>query len=268
MLLAHMAVDDRDGHDDPWAQARTIAREDVHAALAPRERRCPACGAAQRGGGRLCTTCGADLTARFSKGIPRRRLLYVCLAVLAVAAVSVPIIGSLREDAGGKRERATARQQALEAAERVRLTHDSRAIRAGGPPLREGADPLEHRAALVTDAESRIARDARGRVAAGSIDGDIRGAQCDPFPKTQERNAAEQDPATRVGRYDCVAYTSKVELGRQNRAGLFGYPYWLVIDYADSKLVWCKVTPRAGEGGRSLAAVPVPVPCRDPAGPG
>ena len=108
-------------------------------------------------------------------------------------------------------------------------------------------------------------------MAAGSIDGKIRGASCHPFPTTEGRRAAEQDAATRAGRYDCVAYTSKFEappIGGQKRTGLFGYPYWLVVDYRAAKLVWCKVTPRAGEGGRSLAFVPVPAPCRDPAGPG
>jgi hypothetical protein len=257
--------------DDPWASARASQREDVHAVLAPRERRCPACGATQRATGRTCTECGADLTARFEKGASRRRWLFAGLAVCAVVAVAVPVVGGLREDAAGERERAAERQAALEAAERVRLTRDARPVRADGPPLRAGADPLEHRAALVTEGEELIAEDARGRVAAGTIKGDIRGAQCDPFPSIDERRRAEQDPATRAGRYDCVAYTSKFEapeLEGEKRTGLFGYPYWLVIDYGESKLVWCKVTPRAGEGGRSLAFVAVPEPCRDPAGPG
>ena len=155
----------------------------------------------------------------------------------------------------------------LEAAERVRLTRDARPVRAKGTPLRAAADPLEHRAELITEAEGLIAADARGGVAAGTI----KGAECGPFPTTAERRAAEQDPATSVGRYDCVAYTSKFEapeLESKRRTGLFGYPYWLVIDYAGAKLVWCKVTPRVGEGGRSLVSVPVPPPCRDPEGPG
>jgi len=266
-----MAVENRNGQDDPWTSARAAARDDVHAALAPRERRCPACGAVQRGGGRICSNCGADMTARFAKGIPRRRLLLAALAVLVIAAVSVPIVSALRDDAATERERAEARQAALEAAERERLRLDARPVRADGAPLRDGADPLEHRAALVTQAEELITEDARGRVAAGTLDGDIRGTQCDPFPEIDERTAAEQDPGTRTGRYDCVAYTRKFEASEVNgeqRMGLFGYPYWLVVDYERSKLVWCKVTPRAGEGGRSLAAVPVPLPCRDPEGPG
>jgi hypothetical protein len=256
--------------DDPWAAARASQRDDVRAALAPRERRCPACGSPQQGG-RTCGNCGADLTARYAKGASRRKLLYAALAAIALIAISVPVVGALREDAASERERAAQRQAALEAAERERLARDARPVRADGPRRAEGADPLEHRVALITEAESLIAADARRRAAAGTIEGDIRGAQCDPFPNTEGRRLAEQDSATALGRYDCVAYTSKFEapeLDGQKRTGLFGYPYWLVIDYADSKLVWCKVTPRAGEGGRSLAVVAVPEPCRDPPGPG
>jgi hypothetical protein len=257
--------------DDRWAAARASQRDDVRAALAPRERRCPACGAPQSGGGRICTECGADLTARYAKGASRRKLVYAALAALALIAISIPIIASWREDAAAERERAERRQAALEAAERERLRIDARPVRADGRPAARGAGPLEHRAALVAQAEGLIAEDARGRVAAGTIDGDIKGAECHPFPDTETRRAAEQDPALAVGRYDCVAYTSKFEapeLDGQKRTGLFGYPYWLVVDYDDASLVWCKVTPRAGEGGRSLAAVPVPEPCRDPEGAG
>ena len=264
-----MSVEPReDQRDDPWEAARASQRDDVHAALAPRERVCPTCGSVQRDGGRRCANCGADLTARYARGRSRRKLLYAALAACAVAAASVPLISGWREDAAGERSRADRRQQQLEAAERARQARDARPVRAGGPPLGEGADPLAHRTALVARAESLIARDARGRVAAGTIDGHIRGAQCDPFPKTEARRAAEQDAATTVGRYDCVAYTSKFQLDDKARTGLFGYPYWLVIDYPASALVFCKVTPRAGEGGSSLAKVPVPGPCRDPAGPG
>jgi len=49
---------------------------------------------------------------------------------------------------------------------------------------------------------------------------------------------------------------------------VFGDPFWLVVDYERGRLTWCKVTPRAGEGGSVLITVPVPEPCRDPEGPG
>ena len=215
--------------DDPWTSARSAARADVHAALAPRERRCTICGTVQRGSGRSCTSCGADLTARHPQRRPELKLLYAGLAVMLVllAAIAVPVIGILREDAAGERARAAARQQALEAAERVRLTHDARPVRADGSPARKGTGPLEHRAALVAEGEALIAADARSRVAAGRLKGDIRGAECDPFPTTAARRAAERDRSTRAGRYDCVAFTSKFEaqeLEGQARTGLFGYP--------------------------------------------
>jgi hypothetical protein len=256
---------------DPWERARASQHDDVASALAPRERRCPACGEVQRGPGRTCRHCGADLTARMPRWRSRRKLIGAGLAALALAAVALPVVAVLRQDATGERERAAARQKALEAAERVRLTRDAQPVRAAGRPLGASEDPIAHRADLVRRAEALIATDARKRVAAGRIDGDIRGAQCRPFPTTEARRAAEQAARTPAGRYDCVAYTSKFdapELKGEKRTGLFGYPYWLVVDYPRSELVWCKITPRAGEGGAVLVSVPVPAPCRDPAGPG
>jgi hypothetical protein len=267
-----MAVEAReDQHEDPWEAARAAQRDDVKAVLAPRERRCPSCGAVQRGAGRRCASCGAELTARFARWRALRRFVYAGVALLALAAVAVPVVSSLREDASGERERAARRQAALEAAERARLARDARPIRADGPPLKAGDDPLAHRATLVRRAETLVAADAQRRVAAGTIDGDIHGASCSPFPTTAARRAAERDPATPVGRYECVAWTSKLqtpEVQGKKGTGLLGYPYWVVVDYADATLVWCKITPRASEGARSLAFVPAPEPCRDPEGPG
>jgi len=207
------------------------------------------------------------MTARYAKRVPWRPLLYAGLAVLVVLAVAIPVIAGLRDDAADERERAAERQAQLREAERARQVRDGRPIRVDGPAPAAGEDPLEHRARLLSFGEAKITKDARERVAAGTLDGDIQGTQCDVFPATEGRRAAEQDPATRAGRYDCVAFVSKLEANQQ-RTAVFGHPFWLVIDYKRSKLVWCKVTPRAGEGGSVLVSVPVPEPCRDPAGPG
>lgn len=253
--------------EDPWAKARESQRDDVAAALAPRERRCPRCGSVQRGAGRHCSECGADLTARAPRRIPWRVLLIAGAAVLVVTAIAIPVIAGLRDDAADERERAAQRQARLIEAERVRQVRDAKPVRAEGLAATAGEEPIAHRRRLLADAESRITADARKRVAAGTLDGDIKGTSCEIFPETAARRAAEEDPATRVGRYDCVAYTSKLE-GNQNRTAVFGHPFWLVIDYRQASYVWCKVTPRAGEGGSVLISVPVPEPCRDPAGPG
>jgi type II secretory pathway pseudopilin PulG len=267
-----MEVEDRDGQDDPWTTARASAREDVVAALAPRERRCPQCGAVQHDARRTCEHCGADLTQRSRRWRPSRRQLVIAgvIAVL-VAAVAVPVFSGTRDQAAKERKAAATRQARLEAAERARLTEDARPVRANGPAAKAGEDPLAHRTALVALGQTLLTRDAQARVAAGRLEGPVRGTSCTPYPKTEGRTAAERDPATVKLRYDCVAYKNKFvapPLAGQARTGLFGYPYWLVIDDKRSALVWCKVTPRAGEGGRSLAFVRVPVPCRDPAGDG
>jgi hypothetical protein len=253
--------------EDPWADARASQRDDVAAALAPRERRCPACGSVQRDGGRLCSSCGADLTARAPRRIPWRALAIAGAAVVVLAAIAVPIISSLRDDAAGERERAAQRQAQLREAERARQVRDARPVRAVGPAPATGEDPLAHRARLLRFGEEKMTQDARARVAAGTLDGDIKGTECEVFPETDGRRAAERDPATRAGRYDCVAYTSKLESAQQ-RTAVFGHPFWLVIDYESRALAWCKVTPRAGEGGSVLVTVPVPEACRDPEGPG
>ena len=101
-----------------WSSSRTIpgpphgprSATTCAAALAPRERRCPACGAPQSGGGRICSECGADLTARYAKGASRRKQLYAALAALALIAVSIPIVGALARGRG--RERASAARSA------------------------------------------------------------------------------------------------------------------------------------------------------------
>jgi hypothetical protein len=172
-----------------------------------------------------------------------------------------------RRDARAEVARERAAQARLEAAEIRRLRLDVRPVQGVGPPRRSGEDALTYRRELVTAAERQVTGDARARVRAGTLKGPIRGTQCDPYPATSARRTAETDPAVSAGRYECMAYENRFEApeveGRR-RIGLFGTPFWVVIDYRTGRLVWCKVTPRAGEGGRSLASAPVPEPCRDP----
>lgn len=237
------------------------------AALAPRERRCPVCGAVQRDGGRRCASCGADLTARFGRGGSRRAWYFAAAVAVVLALIAVPVIGALREDAAGERDRAAERQRQRVEAERVRQERAAVPVRATAPAAEAGAGLEERRTALLRFGEAQITADANRRVAEGTLKGDHKGTRCEVFPETGERLAAERDPATRTGRYDCVAYTSQLEGYTENQA-IFGDPFWLVIDYERGTLVWCKVTPRAGEGGSVLVSVPVPPPCRDPKGPG
>jgi hypothetical protein len=254
--------------EDPWTGARTAARADVKSALARGVRTCPACGAEQETTGRFCDACGADTTARYRKPPKWRTPALIILGLLVFAAAVYPFARLLRDDAAAERERTAQRQAAIEKAEIARLRIDARPVRAEGLKPPENADPVAFRAEQVTDAEAEITADGRRRAAEGSIDRDIKGAECFPYPKTAARAAVENDPQAPRGRYECVAYSRTFEAPAAQgkaRTGLFGFPYWLVIDYPTGDLVFCKVTPRAGEGGQSLASVPVPEPCREPA---
>ena len=127
---------------------------------------------------------------------------------MVLIAVAIPVIASLRSDASDERERAEVAQRARVEAERARQIRDGRPVSAAGPAAAAGADVAAHRARLLSAGEALITQDARDRVAAGTLDGDIKGTRCTPYPATDERRAAETDPATRAARYDCVAYTS------------------------------------------------------------
>lgn len=257
-----------DPPEDPWEAARLAARTDVAAALGSRQRTCPACGHVQSGSGRACSECGADLVARR----PRRRwrwqavaavLLALAVTVAAVAAVTAPT----RREARAEAQRERARLAASEKAEKQRLRLDARAQFGKGPARQGGQDALAYRLVLLAAAERLITTDAQARVRSGRLKGPIAGTECDPYPDISVRRAAEADPAATVGRYDCLAFSRRSELPALKgkvRHGLFGYPFWAVVDYRSAKIAWCKVTPRAGEGAKSLASVPVPVPCRDP----
>src|SRR5688572_14087122 len=103
--------------EDPWAGARTAARDDVKAALARGTRICPACGTEQDARGRFCETCGADMTARYRKPPRWRTPAIVVLGLALFALAAYPLVNVLRDDAADERERTAQRQAALKAAE-------------------------------------------------------------------------------------------------------------------------------------------------------
>ena len=258
--------------EDLWASARASQRDDVATALARHPWTCANCGAVNAPDRTACERCGGPRVVRLRRFERTRRPALVAGGVLLALAVAAALaIPGLRDDAERERRADDARLAALVEAERRRLTADAQPESARLPRRRGGEDVLAHRERAVSAIEERIAADARARVAAGKMEGPVAGTSCTPFPNTETRASAERDPALRVARYDCVAYKRRVELPElegQARTGLLGQPFWAVADYDAGRVTWCKVTPRAGEGGKVLAFVPVPPPCRDPPGPG
>jgi hypothetical protein len=234
-----------DSHD-PWAGARTAQREEVRAIWAGRSAPAPP-GPPRRN---------------------RRRLAIIVAVVLAVTAViAFVFVPAMRDDADEFHRNQAAEQERLEAAERVRLRREGRPVRTRGPAPRPGETPLRHRARLVAAGEAAITGDARRRIASGELDGPVAATLCRPFPYTQTRADQELDPAVPRNRYQCIAYSRRFALDKlegRERTGVIGQPYWLIVDYRNARMTFCKITPKAGEGGRSLATVPVAPACRDP----
>lgn len=199
---------------------------------------------------------------------PSRRVwLAVAAALVVLIAAVAAVVLALRDDAERNERAADAAQRRLEATERARLVREGRPVRANGPARRSGEARLAHRKRIVRAGEGAITRDARSRVRAGTLKGPVRGTECQLFPKTQTRADEEADPSLRRNRYQCFAYARRFALSRLNgkaRTGLIGQPYWLIADYETGAMVFCKVTPRGGEGAKLLVEVPVAPACRDP----
>jgi hypothetical protein len=162
----------------------------------------------------------------------------------------------------GKEERASAEAERLEQAraERVeRLRREQQPRFARGEPA---AASLAARRRLLGEATVAVRGDARRRVQAGTLSGPIRAVQCEPYPRTEERRGAHQDPSRRVGRYACLAVTAEFGASAEHEAGAIGHPYRVQIDFETGRFAFCKVAGRAGEGSIGQAPlVPVPAAC-------
>ncbi len=233
---------------DPWDQARERQRKEVAEIFAKREAK-PV----------------EDRRREFR--LSRRNSAIVLAVVAAIGLVAVFLVPAMRDDAAQERRAAAREQKRLEAQERARILREQTPHFARGPKRRPGEDALAHRARLVDAGGAVIVADAKRRMAAGTVDGPIAGIECTPFPTTESRRALERDPSVPKGRYECLAYERRFplsELEGKARTGIIGVPYWLVVDYTTARMAYCRIVPRAGEGGKALAFVHVERACGDP----
>ncbi|MEJ7894289.1 MAG: hypothetical protein WKF94_16790 [Solirubrobacteraceae bacterium] len=231
---------------DPWESARGSQREEVQAIWANRGAPPPR-PPRQRNWRRLAAIVGA--------------------AAVVIAVVTFAVVPVLQEDGDRDRAAAAKAQERLEAQERARLRREGVPVRSAAPAPRAGEAELDHRARLVTAGEAAITADARKRIETGEIDGSVQGTACRTFPYTDTRAAQETDLDLEANRYQCVAFSRRFalpDLEGKARTGVIGQTYWLIVDYAAPKLTFCKITPKAVEGGESLAFVPVDPACHDP----
>ena len=192
--------------------------------------------------------------------VPRRKLIAggaLLLALLgAAAAFALPRLAEDREAARERERRAAAERHARflvtvdreQAPRRGRGTADPGA---GAPPARRA----EARRALMAAAETGIAQDARRRTRR-----DVRGVDCEPFPRSLTRIDPAAELRRRAAAYDCVAVTARFGgEGVPGGEGIIGIPFRLVVRFDGGALAWCRIVPL---GDRDRISHPLPDACR------
>jgi hypothetical protein len=199
----------------------------------------------------------------------RRRRLVLAFAVLVlvgaiaggVAILTPGIDRAKRAQAAAARRAAAAARASLIAS----ATADQRLQLATGHVRDPGAGApraarLAARSALVRELEAAISADARARVRAGILPGPILFTSCSAYPA--DALPAQTSLSERVGPYACLAVNRPVRNGT-GTVGELGDPFWARIDFASSRLAWCKINPRPGEQaiGSGAPLVPLVLAC-------
>lgn len=178
--------------------------------------------------------------------VPWRRVAIgfalVAAAVAAVAAFALPRLADRREAGRERAERAAVERRAVFLAY-ARREQRPRRTRGRG------------RRALLATAESAIAADARRRTR-----DDVKGVQCDPFPRSVDGTDPFTDRSRSSAAFDCVAITSRFGAADQpGGRGIIGTPFRLKLDFTRGTAAWCRIVPM---GDRDRLSFPLPRACR------
>ena len=169
----------------------------------------------------------------------------VLLAAIAVALAMAPALRDAARAQDDELQRARAAQRAELAR---RLEAEQRPVRGRS---RSVAPTLAARAVLMDELAAAIAADARARVRRGELDGRIRRAECEPFPRTVDGSGgADRDLTRRRGRYSCLAITSEFT------GGVIGHQYRVLVDFETGRYAYCKVTGQSGPSRDQLVTTP------------
>jgi hypothetical protein len=90
----------------------------------------------------------------------------------------------------------------------------------------------------------------------GELDGPVRRAVCEPFPRTVNGIGADRDLSRRSGRYSCVAVTAGFGRGEASIGGVIGHQYRTLVDFESGRYAFCKVSGQAGPSREQLVTTP------------
>ena len=186
----------------------------------------------------------------------------VASALVLVGAIAIGIallpgmLESKQERAQSeRRERAQLRAERireLEAEQRPRFRRSESVASAGASDRQR----LAARAGLMDELSRAVLADSRRRVRRGELDGPVRRAVCEPFPRTVNGIGADRDLSRRSGRYSCVAVTAEFERGQASIGGVIGHQYRTLVDFESGRYAFCKVSGQAGPSREQLVTTP------------
>ena len=114
-------------------------------------------------------------------------------------------------------------------------------------------------------AEAERQRLEQSRAQAGELRGPILGVRCGPYPRSAGAAGVETRLDERVGRYECLAATTRIRPTESNPAGSIGHPYLARVDFGSFRYAFCKVSPPPGEKAVPRPGAPgVPAACSAP----
>lgn len=181
----------------------------------------------------------------------------VLVVAIAIGVALLPgMLESKQERAQSeRRERAQLRAERireLEAEQRPRFRRSESVAPAGASDRQR----LAARAGLMDELSRAVLADSRRRVRRGELDGPVRRAVCEPFPRTVNGIGADRDLSRRSGRYSCVAVTAEFERGQASIGGVIGHQYRTLVDFETGRYAFCKVSGQAGPSREQLVTTP------------
>lgn len=195
---------------------------------------------------------------------PRGRRAVIASGAVLLVATAVGAIVAVPHLRRSELERARSEARAAKAAaaaQRVRLTRESRPRIGNGPAaagLRPGA-ALRARRALMTSVEASVLEDARDRFRS---QGPYLGARCTALPKRVESRPPQDNLAVPIARVECLAIERALAPSARTAGVLLGQPFYARVDFTRGRYAWCKIEEEAGEGFTGVqVSVPVPRAC-------
>jgi hypothetical protein len=188
--------------------------------------------------------------------VARLALMAVPFVIVALILLLGPGIRESKQERSQSAEQRAAQHRAdlvarLRAEQRPRLASSTSVAPASAP--RE--ERLAARATLLEQARVRIQSDARARARSGDLEGPIRRAECEPFPRAVAASGADRDLGRRFGRYQCLAVTAEFGGSAAQQASSIGHPYRMRIDFDTGRYAFCKISGRPGE--QAISAKPL-----------